>query len=65
MDLGALAGVDFAVTESFLIGAGVDYNFNVFPINRFNYAAYNLPPGTQSLETISFWTLKLSIKWLF
>jgi hypothetical protein len=63
IDAGLLGGVDFAINESFSVGAGADYNFNVLNITNFNNEW--LPPGAQPLEKISYWTLKLTAKFTF
>ena len=67
VDLGVLAGVDFAISDEIVIGAGVDYNFNVMNVDGFderNVGGWP-PGGIQELEKIDYWTLKISAKFIF
>jgi outer membrane protein W len=65
VNMGVLGGVDYAISDSFMLGGGADYSFNVFDVNGFDERAYNLPPGSQVLEKISFWTVKITGKFVF
>ena len=62
VNVGLLAGADFAISESFMIGAGVDWNYNVMKKSDFSYTAYNLPANSKPLEEIDYYTLKLNAK---
>ncbi len=64
VNAGLLGGVDFAISDGILIGAGLDYNFNVMNKTEFNYAQYGLP-NTRPLEEIDYYTLKVSAKMTF
>lgn len=71
VNMGALAGVDFAFTEQFMIGLGVDYNFNVMTMNNLGNTQYyygyygNSIPGTQQLEKINYYGIKANAKFTF
>lgn len=65
INAGVLGGVDFALSDSFMLGAGADYSFNVMNVNSFNERAYNLPSGSQELEKMSYWTIKVTGKFVF
>ncbi|MGE3683017.1 MAG: porin family protein [Bdellovibrionales bacterium] len=58
-------GADFAVTDAFSIGGGLDYSWNIMNRNDFNFRSYGLPPNTKALEEIDYYTLKLSGKMTF
>jgi hypothetical protein len=66
VDAGLLGGVDFEISKKILIGAGVDYNFNVMNKNDFRtmYSQYGLP-DTRPLEEIDYYTIKATAKFLF
>jgi hypothetical protein len=66
VDAGLLGGVDFEISKKILIGAGVDYNFNVMNKNDFRtmYTQYGLP-DTRPLEEIDYYTVKATAKFLF
>lgn len=66
VNMGLLAGVDFEVSKQILIGAGVDYNFNVMNKNEFRniYNQYGMT-NVRPLEEIDYYTLKVGAKFLF
>lgn len=65
VNLGVTGGVDFALSDSFLIGLGATYSFNVMTMGDINYASYGQPAGMQELEKISYWDAMLTGKFLF
>lgn len=62
VNVGLLAGADFALNDNVMIGAGMDWNFNIMNKSDFNYSAYNLPQNSKPLEEIDYYTLKLNAK---
>ncbi len=62
VNVGLLAGLDFAFNDNFTVGAGMEWNFNVMNKSDFNYSAYNIPQDTKPLEEIDYYTLKLNAK---
>jgi opacity protein-like surface antigen len=66
VDAGLLGGVDFEISKNILIGAGLEYNFNVMNKNDFRtmYSQYGLP-DTRPLEEIDYYTVKVGAKFLF
>lgn len=64
VNAGLTAGVDFAVSESILLGAGVDYNFNLMSNQDF-HSQYAIPTGVKALEEIDYTVIKVNAKMLF
>jgi hypothetical protein len=66
VDMGVMAGLDFQVGERFMIGGGLEYNFNVMNTNEPNWVSnYNLPSDTVELEKINYYVLKVNAKYVF
>jgi outer membrane protein W len=72
VDMGVLAGVDFAINEQFMVGLGVDYNFNVMTMNNMPNNQYYVWNGqgyqsvnVQQLEKINFYAIKANAKFTF
>ncbi|NJL24443.1 MAG: porin family protein [Calothrix sp. SM1_5_4] len=66
VNLGLVGGVDFDVAENFVLGLGLDYNFNVMSKNDIDYGSYGLPVGERSpLEKIDYTTVKVNARILF
>jgi opacity protein-like surface antigen len=66
VDVGLLAGAEFAINDNLMIGGGVDYNHNIMN-NRNNFVSvYNLQPDdTKALEEIDYYTVKINAKLTF
>ncbi len=61
MNAGLMLGVDFEISKRILLGAGLDYNFNV--MNRQSFQSqYGLPGGVKVLEEIDYTLIKVSAK---
>lgn len=65
VNAGLLGGVDFMISESIMIGGGLDYNFNVMNKTEFPYQQYGMAGGTRPLEEVDYYTLKISAKMTF
>ncbi len=66
VNMGLLGGVEFQLSNNFMLGAGLEYNMNVFNTSEPDWvSSYNLPPGTTPLEKISYSALKISAKFIF
>lgn len=65
VNMGLLAGIDFEVSENFMLGAGFDWNFNVMNKVDFSATDYGLPANARPLEEIGYYTLKVNAKVTF
>ena len=66
VNFGVLGGVEFQLSENFMIGGGLEYNINVMNSNEPDWVNnYSLPAGTTELEKINFYTLKVNAKFIF
>jgi len=64
VNAGLTAGVDFALNDNILLGAGLDYNFNL--MNRQDFQAqYSIPSGVKALEEIDYTVIKINAKMTF
>lgn len=63
--LSVVAGADFAVSENFLIGAGIDYNKPIMNKNTPNFASYGLPDNTKPVEEFDYYTFKVNARMSF
>jgi outer membrane protein W len=64
VNVGLMAGVDFEASTNLLIGGGIDYNRNMFN-KESTFSNYNLPANTRPLEEFDYYTMKVSLKYLF
>lgn len=66
VNMGLLGGVDFEISKRILIGAGIDYNFNVMNKNEFRnmYSLHGIN-NVRPLEEVDYYTLKVGAKFLF
>lgn len=61
---GLTAGVDFAINDKFLIGGGIDYNFNVMNKQDFR-SQYSIPTNVKQIEEIEYTVIKVNVKMTF
>ncbi len=65
MNVGLMAGADFMLSDSILIGGGLDWSRNFANNNGLEFKSYGLPDNTKAIEEIDFYTFKVSAKYLF
>lgn len=64
VNVGALAGIEFEATSNVLIGAGLEYNRNLFN-KSLSFSTYGLPDNTRALEEIDYYSIKVGAKMTF
>ncbi|MBX3022371.1 MAG: porin family protein [Bdellovibrionales bacterium] len=65
VNVGLVAGVDFEVSDSITLGAGIDYNTPVMKKHDFNFRNYNLPENTKPVEEFDYTTIKVNARMTF
>ena len=64
VNAGITAGVDFALNDKIMLGAGLDYNFNIMNKQDFQ-SSYSIPSGVTPLEEIDYTVFKINAKMTF
>jgi len=64
VNVGGLAGIEFEAASNVLIGAGLEYNRNLFN-KSLSYSTYGLPDNTRALEEIDYYSIKVGAKMTF
>lgn len=65
VNVGLVAGVDFDITDSVTIGAGIDYNTPVMKKNDFNAQSFGAPENTKPVEDFDYTTIKANVRMNF